>query len=162
MGYEISLKLAWDELDRLALQDCTVYFLGENYQLRAGERAVLQPSGVPAAEMQAVLILHYLIGLLKHGYHPTGMWISFKETDRRQALLACLPGELHQAACAELSAGSGGPDPGHAGAPGRPEGGRRGCGGGAGHVSWGLSSECSSGKGMRSCRQRRACSLIGD
>jgi hypothetical protein len=29
--------------------------------------------------MHAVLILHYLIGLLKHGYHPSGEWISFKE-----------------------------------------------------------------------------------
>jgi len=80
MGYEISFKLAWDELDRLALQDCTVSFLGENYQVRAGEREVLQPSGAPAGEMEAVLILHYLIGLLKHGFHTTGEWISFKET----------------------------------------------------------------------------------
>jgi hypothetical protein len=80
MGYEISLKLAWDELDRLALQDCTVSFLGENYQLIAGERAVLQLSGAPAGEMEAVLILHYLIGLLEHGFHTTGDWISFKET----------------------------------------------------------------------------------
>jgi hypothetical protein len=30
--------------------------------------------------MQAVLILHYLIGLLRHGYRPRGEWISFKET----------------------------------------------------------------------------------
>jgi hypothetical protein len=30
--------------------------------------------------MQGVLILHYLIGLLRHGYHPGGEWISFKET----------------------------------------------------------------------------------
>jgi hypothetical protein len=80
MGYEISLKLAWDELDRLALRDCTVSFLRENYQVRAGERAVLQLSGAPAAEMQAVLILHYLIGLFEHGFHTTGDWISFKET----------------------------------------------------------------------------------
>ncbi|TFH48841.1 MAG: DUF3786 domain-containing protein [Methanothrix sp.] len=80
MGYEISLKLAWDELDRLALQDCTVSFLGENYQLRAGERAVLQLSGAAAGEMEAVLILHYMIGLLKHGFHTTAQWISFKET----------------------------------------------------------------------------------
>jgi hypothetical protein len=79
MGYEISLKLAWGELDKLALQDCTASFLGENYQVRAGERAV-QSCGAPAAEMQAVLILHYLIGLLEHGFHTTGDWISFKET----------------------------------------------------------------------------------
>jgi hypothetical protein len=81
MGYEISLKLAWDELDKLALQDRTVSLLGENYQVKASERAVLlQLSGAPAAEMEAVLILHYLIGLLKHGFHTTGEWISFKET----------------------------------------------------------------------------------
>jgi len=80
MGYEISLKLAWNELDRLALQDCTVSLLGENYQVKASERAVLQPAGAPAEQMQAVLILHYLIGLSKHGYRLTGEWISFKET----------------------------------------------------------------------------------
>ena len=80
MGYEISLRLAWDELDKLALQDCTVSLLGENYQVSVGERAVLQSSGAPAAEMEAVLILHYLIGLLERGFHRTGDWISFKET----------------------------------------------------------------------------------
>lgn len=81
MGYEISLQLAWDELEGLALKDCTVSLLGENYRVMAVERAVLLPSGVPAGQMQAVLILHYLISLLKHGYHPRGEWISFKETE---------------------------------------------------------------------------------
>lgn len=81
MGYEIALELAWDELDRLALQDCTVSLLRENYQVKAEERAVLQPCGAPAREMEAVLILHYLIGLSKHGFHTTGEWISFKETE---------------------------------------------------------------------------------
>jgi hypothetical protein len=80
MGYEVSLKLAWDELDRLAFQDGTVSLLGENYQVRAKERAVLQFSGAPAGQMEAVLILHYLIGLLQHGFHTSGEWISFKET----------------------------------------------------------------------------------
>ena len=80
MGYEISLQLAWDELDKLALQDCIVSLLGENYQVRAGERIVVQSCGAPAGQMEAVLILHYLIGLLKHGFLTTGEWISFKET----------------------------------------------------------------------------------
>ena len=79
MGYEASLKLAWDELDRLALRDGTVSLLGDNYQVRACERAVLL-CGAPAGQMEAVLILHYLIGLLRHGYRPRGEWISFKET----------------------------------------------------------------------------------
>ena len=81
MGYEISLKLAWDELDRLALRDCTISLMGENCQVKAGERAVLQSCGAPVREIEAVLILHYLIGLSKHGLHTTGEWISFKETE---------------------------------------------------------------------------------
>ncbi len=80
MGYEASLELAWDELDKLALQDCSISLLGEDYQVKAKERAVLLACGAPAGQMQGVLILHYLIGLLRHGYHPRGEWISFKET----------------------------------------------------------------------------------
>ncbi|MDQ1261936.1 MAG: hypothetical protein QG575_1117 [Euryarchaeota archaeon] len=80
MGYEASLERAWDELDGLALQDCTISLLGEDYQVKAKERAVLLACGAPAGEMQAVLILHYLIGLLRHGYRSCGEWISFKET----------------------------------------------------------------------------------
>lgn len=79
MGYEIPLKLAWDELDRLGLEDCAVPFLGEDYLIQKGERAVREPSGQPAEEMEAVLILHYLIGMAGSGYSPSGSWISFKE-----------------------------------------------------------------------------------
>lgn len=80
MGYEASLELAWDELEALALQDCIVSLLGEDYQVSAKEREVLMACGALAGQMQAVLILHYLIGFLRHGYHPRGEWISFKET----------------------------------------------------------------------------------
>jgi len=79
MGYEISLNLAWHELDRLALEDCTVSFLGEEYQVSRVERAVLLPSGQLAGEMEAVLILHYLIGAAGRSFSPSGSWISFKE-----------------------------------------------------------------------------------
>jgi hypothetical protein len=79
MGYDIPLKLAWDELDRLTLEDCTVCFLGEDHLVRRGERAVLKPSGSPAGEMEAVLILHYLIGIAGSGFSPSGQWITFKE-----------------------------------------------------------------------------------
>ncbi len=79
MGYEISLERAWDELENLALQDAAVSLLGEDYQVKAKERAVLL-CGAPAGQMEAVLILHYLIGLLRHGFHTSGEWISFKET----------------------------------------------------------------------------------
>ena len=79
MGYEIPLKLAWDELDRLGLEDCAVPFLGEDHLVRIGERTVLGPSGLPAGEMEAVLVLHYLIGMALSGFSPSGSWISFKE-----------------------------------------------------------------------------------
>ena len=79
MGYEIPLKLAWDELDRLGLEDCAVPFLGEDYLVKRGKRAVLGPSGQPAGEMEAVLVLHYLIGIAGRVFSPTGSWISFKE-----------------------------------------------------------------------------------
>lgn len=79
MGYEISLKLAWDELDRLGLEDRTVSFLGEDHLIKRGEREVLLPGGQPAGEMEAVLILDYLIGMARSGFSPSGSWISFKE-----------------------------------------------------------------------------------
>lgn len=81
MSYEISLCRAWDELEKLALaSDYTVDFLEDHYDVRIGERAViLKPSGVAADEMTSVLILHYLIGDLKGGFHSRDEWISFRE-----------------------------------------------------------------------------------
>jgi len=87
MGYEISLGRAWDDLNRLAMpQRCTVPFLECHYEIRIDERAVLRlPSGIPAEEKVAVLILHYLIGIKRHGFRPCGEWISFKETEGGKA-----------------------------------------------------------------------------
>lgn len=87
MGYEISLGRAWDDLERLAMPPrCTIPFLADCYEVRIDERTVLrQPSGVPAEEMVAVLILHYLIGIKRHGSYPCGEWISFKETEGGKA-----------------------------------------------------------------------------
>ena len=79
MGYDIPLKLAWDELDRLGLETCSIPFLGEDYLIREGERAVREPSDQPAGEMEAVLVLHYLMGMAGRVFSPSGSWISFKE-----------------------------------------------------------------------------------
>ncbi len=83
MGYDISLNRAMDELRELAdLSRYRVQLLADNYEVRVDERAVLAvAANAPAGEMEAVLILHYLIGFLKHGFHPTGEWISFKEIE---------------------------------------------------------------------------------
>jgi hypothetical protein len=82
MAYDISLGLAWDELEKLIeASSISVSLLADDYVVRLGERAVLHKrTGACAEEMVAVLILHYLIGIEEHGYHPSGEWISFKET----------------------------------------------------------------------------------
>ena len=83
MGYEISLNLAWDELWKLGAPSRSIIsLLADKYEVKVNERAVLlESSGALAEQMEAVLILHYMIGFLKHGFSPTGKWISFKETD---------------------------------------------------------------------------------
>jgi hypothetical protein len=83
MGYEISLSMAWKELNELALpQICSLSLLTNTYEIKIAEKAVLlQPSGIRADEGLSVLILRYLIGRSKRGFHPYGEWISFKETD---------------------------------------------------------------------------------
>jgi len=86
MGYEISLNKALDELKDLAeFSRYSVPLLEDNYEVRVDERAVLAvAASAPAGEVEAVLILHYLIGLQKYGFHPTGEWISFKEIEGGQ------------------------------------------------------------------------------
>jgi hypothetical protein len=83
MGYEISINKALDELKELAeFSRYSVQLLADNYEVRIDERAVLTlAANAPAGEVEAVLILHYLIGLQKCGFHPTGEWISFKEIE---------------------------------------------------------------------------------
>jgi hypothetical protein len=83
MGYEISFNKAMDELRELAeFSEYRVTLLEDNYEVRVDERSVLAvAASAPAGEVEAVLILHYLIGLQKYGYHPTGEWISFKEIE---------------------------------------------------------------------------------
>jgi hypothetical protein len=83
MGYEISLNLAWEELQKLALpQKYFISLLMETYEIKIAEKAVLhQPSGIQADGVTSVLILRYLVGRSKHGFSPCGEWISFKETE---------------------------------------------------------------------------------
>lgn len=81
MGYEISLDRAWKELEALpASKEYKVRFLCDIYMINLDDESVLcQSSGKPADDYLAVLFLHYLIGVLTHGYRPSGEWISFKE-----------------------------------------------------------------------------------
>ena len=80
MGCEIALNKAWAELGKLApFSRSIIRFLTEAYDVNVIDRTILQkPSLLPAEDYLCVLILHYLIGCLKHGYRPSGNWISFK------------------------------------------------------------------------------------
>jgi len=81
MTYEIALNRAWNEITALAPSSkYSVQFLTDIYEVMVIDRIVLlKSSGTPANEDVAVLILHYLIGVMKHGYKRKGEWISFKE-----------------------------------------------------------------------------------
>jgi hypothetical protein len=81
MGCEIALNKAWAELGKLAPSPrLTIQFLTDAYEVNVSERSILQrPSLLPAEDYLSVLILHYLIGCLKHGYRQSGNWISFKD-----------------------------------------------------------------------------------
>ena len=83
MGYEISLNMAWEEMQKLAFpQKCTLSLLTNTYEINIAERAVLhQSSGVRADEVTSLLILRYLVGRPKRGFCLSRKWISFKETD---------------------------------------------------------------------------------
>jgi hypothetical protein len=82
MTYETALDKAWDEIESLAPSSkYTVQFLMDTYEIIViGRVVLLRSSGALANEDVAVLILHYLIGVLKHGYYKqSGEWISFKD-----------------------------------------------------------------------------------
>jgi hypothetical protein len=81
MGCEIALNKAWAELEKLAISPrSTIPFLTDAYEVDVSERSVLQqPSLLPAEDYISVLILHYIIGCLKHGYRPSSDWVSFKD-----------------------------------------------------------------------------------
>ncbi len=81
MGCEIALNKAWEELEKFAQSlRFTIRFLTDTYEVNVSERTILQqPSLLPAEDYLSVLILHYLIGCLKHGYRQSGNWISFRD-----------------------------------------------------------------------------------
>ena len=74
MGYEISLNLAWDELRET---ECSLQMHhtapADNYEVKVEkEQSCWNPPELPQRQMESVLILHYLIGLLKHGLSSHG------------------------------------------------------------------------------------------
>ena len=81
MPYEDALNKAWTDLDNsaAACESYSVSLLNDIYEVRRRERQIMSLAcNVPAKDHVSIMILHYLIGIRKNGYIPTGEWISFK------------------------------------------------------------------------------------
>lgn len=103
MSYEISIELAWNELSQLCgpsaqtqqtqartgVRACMtpLPFLGEIYDVdlenrsikkASGERSGLK-AGEVAGEMESVLMLHYLIGIVRGSLAPSSEMITFRD-----------------------------------------------------------------------------------
>src|SRR3989338_3330403 len=80
MPYADALEKGWENLERLSETDVyTVPLLGDTYELNIKDKASFSNScNAPTKDYVTILLLHYLIGLLKNCYSPSGEWISFK------------------------------------------------------------------------------------
>ncbi|HOT07278.1 MAG TPA: DUF3786 domain-containing protein [Methanotrichaceae archaeon] len=80
MGCEIAINRAWDELDHLSDQvEYSIPFLTDNYSVRLKNRSVVGRSEAAAVPDHIVLLLlHYLIGIMKRQFCPSGQWVSFR------------------------------------------------------------------------------------
>jgi len=83
MPYEAALAKAWDETDRLTDPiPHSVALLGDTYEVDVNQRRIYSLScNVPAKDFLAILLLHYLAGLVKNCYSPSGEWVSFKDIE---------------------------------------------------------------------------------
>ncbi len=81
MGYEMALNKAWDEIKKISSSTrFIVRFLTDTYEVNVSDRVILSQSLLsPAEESISVLVLHYLIGMQRQGYRPSGEWVSFKD-----------------------------------------------------------------------------------
>lgn len=73
--------MAWNELAELSTSNSfKVALFTKIYDVNLSDRSIIsESSAIPANGYISVVILHYLIGILKHGYKPSGEWVSFKE-----------------------------------------------------------------------------------
>lgn len=83
MAYEAAIAKGWKDLRALADRDrYQVEFLGAAYEADLKEDNVaVYPDGRPTKDYLVILILHYLAGLLKKSFAPSGEWVSFKEIE---------------------------------------------------------------------------------
>ncbi len=83
MTYEAAVTKAWEELKGISASERhSVPLLGDTYDVDLKEMTVVSNScNVTTKDYLTILLLHYLIGSLRHRYTPSGEWISFKEIE---------------------------------------------------------------------------------
>jgi len=83
MPYDVALKKAWKHLEDASVAGRhEVELLDDTYTVDCSTKTVLSLScNIPAKDFLAILILHYLTGISKAPYAPSGTWISFKEIE---------------------------------------------------------------------------------
>ncbi len=82
MGYEVSLKKAWEELVALGKDKFHVKFLSDEYEVDFSNKRIFSLScNIDAKDYYKILILHYLANEDKILDIEKDNWISFKEMD---------------------------------------------------------------------------------
>ncbi len=81
MSYDIAINTAWEELLKLKPdKNLSIKFLADEYAIDSNSRKVLSLScNIPAKDLEAILILHYLAKRFTGLPESTGEWLSFKE-----------------------------------------------------------------------------------
>ncbi len=83
MGYDVALKKAWSDLEKVMRDERkSIRLLADEYVVDTEKKSVLSLAcNLPAKDHLSILIVHYLIQKLKGIPSITGEWISFKQLD---------------------------------------------------------------------------------
>lgn len=86
MGYEISLKKAWDAFKEPDKEKECVHFLGDEYKIDFSQRTIVSMScNIEAKDYYKILILHYLANEDKVLDIEKDAWKSFKQMEGGEA-----------------------------------------------------------------------------
>jgi len=82
MGYEISLKKAWDRFQESGKKEGHIRFLNEEYEIVLSKKTILsRPGNLEAKDYYKILILHYLVNEERVMDIERDAWISFREME---------------------------------------------------------------------------------
>ena len=86
MGYQVAVKKAWSDLQRIENQKACIKFLNDEYEIDFNKKKVFSAScNIEAKDYYKILILHYLADEDKVLNIERDDWKSFKEMEGGQA-----------------------------------------------------------------------------